>query len=786
MPDNGLRKRLSPQEAALLFHRDPNSASVQQNWSYGEDEDYGTNHEVSALSKWWNIIRARKWLVMIVTAVVSLIISIGVYRIRPTYRATTIIEVGKENTTLIQISKDLIIHSDDSLKTNKFILQSTPLLEDVIVSLQLDHWPGFLSSGKQSFWGSFGSGTGNVYPQDPAQKSSEIIPPAQKSPEIIPKAQGQQVGDLSRSPEESERLEPFVKELEEHLDVEEVGDTRLLKVSFTHADPVVAAAVSNGIVQSLIQRSLDAKAGKFTEVSTWLDRQTLNLKTKVDQAAQELEDYTREHSIVSTEGSETVASDKLSRLYGEVIRAEADRILKQSLFDEVQHGNLEQIPEAFTNPGTVELKKKLNELNARAAQLAVSYGPDNPQTVEVQQQIVAVQKQTDEANKTLEAKLGSDYQRAVRDEQSLKGLLERAKVETVAQNQTAIQHSILKQQFETAKSLYSDFLQKTNQANLEVSQESKNLRVIQLARVPRETSGPKRWQLMTLGFMLGLGTGVGVAFLSASLDTTIRTPEQVKRYVQLPSLGMIPPMASRSFELRRRFQKAFIGELSIVNEPKKLPGAQLTALNGKSPADEAYRVLRTSVLQSWVGSGPKTMLVTSSQPGDGKTTTTVNTAISLAQLGSSVLIIDCDLRTPKVHTLLGVDQSPGLTTCLEGDSAVEDAIRQLQIPNLSLLPSGPIPLNPAELISSNRMKDLLRMLGRRYDHILIDSPPLINLADALILSSAVDGVILVVYGGKTTCDAALRAREELSSAGANILGVVVNHFDSRRERYNYY
>jgi len=776
MPDNGLRKRLSPQEAALLFHRDPNSASVQPNWSYGEDEDYGTNHEVSALSKWWNIICGRKWLVMIVTAVVSLIISIGVYRIKPTYRATTIIEVGKENTMLIQISKDLIIHGDDSLKTKKFILQSTPLLEDVVVNLQLDHRPGFLSSRNESSFGSVGSGTGNIHPQDTPQKS----------PETISEAQAQQAGDASRSPEESERLEPFVKQLEENLDVEEVGESRLLKVSFTHADPVVAAAVSNAIVQSLIQRSLDAKAGKFTEVSAWLDRQTLNLKTKVDQAAKELEDYTREHNIVSAEGSETVASDKLSRLYGEVIRAEADRILKQSLFDEVQQGNLEQIPEAFTNAGTLELKKRLNELNARAAQLAVSYGPDNPQTVEVQQQIVAVQKQTEEANKTLEAKLGSDYQRALRDEQSLKGLLERAKVETVAQNQTAIQHSILKQQFETAKSLYSDFLQKTNQANLEVSQESKNLRVIQLARVPRETSGPKRWQLMALGLMLGLGTGIGVAFLSASLDTTIRTPEQVKRYVQLPALGMIPPMASRSFELRRRSQKASIANLSIVNEPKKLSGAQLTALHGKSPADEAYRVLRTSVLQSWVGSGPKTMLVTSSQPGDGKTTTTVNTAISLAQLGSSVLIIDCDLRTPKVHTLLGVDQSPGLTTCLEGDSAVEDAIQQLQIPNLSLLPSGPIPLNPAELISSNRMKDLLRILGRRYDHILIDSPPLINLADALILSSVVDGVILVVYGGKTTCDAALRAREELSSAGANILGVVVNHFDSRRERYNYY
>ena len=773
MPDHGLRKRPSPQRAALI-QADPNKASIQQNWTnaYGEEEDYGSNREVSALSQWWNTILARKWLVIIVTAVVSLTIAAGVYRIKPSYRATTIIEIGKENATLVQISKDIIIHSDDSLKTNKFIMRSTPLLEEVVVNLQLDRRPDFLTSANAS---SILSSSGNVRTEDSFQNSPEINSPALT----------QQAGDGKRSPEESRRLEPFVKEIEENLDVDEVPESRLLKVSFTHADPVVTAAVSNGIVQGLIHRSLDTKTGKFSDVSTWLDQQTLNLRTKVDEAAKELEGYTRDHSIVSTQGSEAVSSDKLSRLHGEVIRAEADRILKQSLFDEVKQGKLDQIPEAFTNPGIIESKRKLNELNAKAAQLAATYGPDNPQTVEVQQQIAAAQKQTGEANKTLEAKLKNDYERAVRDEQSLKSLLGRANSETVAQNQTAIQYSILKQEFETAKSLYSDFLQKTDQANLEASQEFQNLRVIQHARVPREPTGPQRWQLMTLGIMLGLGTGIAAAFIMTSLDTTIRTPEQVKRHMRLPALGMIPSIGSGYFD-RRRFQKAPPGELSINNKQRNSPAPELTSLNGRSPADEAYRVLRTSVLRSGIDAVPKTILVTSSQPGDGKTTTTINTAISLAQLGSSVLIIDCDLRTPKVHKLLGVSQFPGLTSCLEGDVAVNDAIQKLHIPNLSLLASGPVPLNPAELLGSSPMTLLLDVLGRRYDHILIDSPPLVNLADALILSSVVDGVILLVYSGKTTCDAAVWAREELANAGANILGVVVNHSNSRRERYRYY
>lgn len=767
MADNRLRKRLSQQEAASLVQRE-NGAPIQPNWSYvfGPDESNVGNREASPLNKWWNVIRARKGLITLVTVVVGVLICLGIYRMQPKYRATTIIEIGKENTTLIQISKDLIIQSDDNLKTKKFILRSTPLLEDAIVALQLDRSPAFLSTERRSLWRPGTESRPNVSGQrEQTLSASEHT-------------------ELVRSPEESERLEPFVREVEENLDVEEVGDTRLLKVSFTHADPELAAAVSNAVVDSLIRRSLDSKAGKVSEVSTWLDRQTLGLKEKVEKAASDLEDFTRGNNIVSTEGP-SVASDKVSRLHGEVVRAEADRILKQSLFEEIQRGNLSQIPEAFTNPGTVELKKRLNELNATAAQLAVNYGPENPQTLEVQHQIAVVQKQMDQANKTLEAKLKSDYERSQRDEQSLKGLLERAKVETVTQNQTAIHYSVLKEQFETAKSLYSDFLQKTNQANLQVSQEPRNLRVIQVARVPRETTSPKRWQLMTLGLMFSFGTGLAAAFLSAALDTTIRTPEQVKRYVQLPALGLIPPFDSKRFELFRRFQSSSPTEISIVNEHRNLPASQL-ALNGRSPADEAYRVLRTSVVQSGVGAGPRTMLVTSSQPGDGKTTTAVNTAISLAQLGASVLIIDCDLRTPKVHTLLGVDHSPGLSECLEGNLGLDDAIQRLQIPNLSLLPSGSIPVNPAELISSNRMKSLLRGLGRRYDYILLDSPPLINLADALILSTCVDGVILVVYGGKTTCEAASRAREELENVGANILGVVVNRFNSRRERYTYY
>ena len=192
------------------------------------------------------------------------------------------------------------------------------------------------------------------------------------------------------------------------------------------------------------------------------------------------------------------------------------------------------------------------------------------------------------------------------------------------------------------------------------------------------------------------------------------------------------------------------------------------------------------MLLSTAGNPPKTVLVTSGQPGEGKTTTVVNTAISLAQLGASVLIIDCDLRKPSAHKIFGVESTKGLSTYLSRDIEIDGMIHKLQIPNLSLLPCGPIPPNPAELISSERMKDLLKMLSERYDHILIDSPPLIHVTDPVILSSLVDGVILVVHGGKSSRAVAQRARQELATVGAKVFGVVLNNVDMRREGYDEY
>ena len=307
-------------------------------------------------------------------------------------------------------------------------------------------------------------------------------------------------------------------------------------------------------------------------------------------------------------------------------------------------------------------------------------------------------------------------------------------------------------------------------------------------QVPVSPIAPNRPRTILIGFAVSLLAGVGLALFLEYLDNTVKTVEDVSRYAQLPALSVIPAIKgrrARALSAGGNGKKKTSSGLTVT-KGNGLNLEQLPLLDARSSVAEAYRVLRTSVLLSSADKPPKTILVTSGQPGEGKTTTVINTAISLAQLGASVLIIDCDLRKPSVHKILGVDHVVGLSTYLARRAEIDDVIQKLPIPNLSVLASGRIPPNPAELISSSRMKEMLGLLSERYDHILIDSPPLLKVTDPVILSTLVDGVMLVVHGGKSTREVVRRTRQELSSAGAKIFGVVLNNVDVHRDGYDSY
>jgi polysaccharide biosynthesis transport protein len=781
-----LEKITQPEEAPLERPTYPRAPGyVESGYGYG----YGEEGARMRLLELWRTVRKHKWMIVTIAAIVTSIVTIEAHRARPVFSATAIIELGKENTTMVKSNAgDVVIQTDDtdlyypemSIKTKMLKLTSEPLLEDVVVSLKLDTNPKFSDvGGKKSYWEAFealGSRLSGQKQEEPARTIIESTPVESNE-------------DIRRSPEESERLAPFVGIIAGGLEVEQIKDTRALKVTYTHTDPDITAAVTNAIAQIFIDSSFRSRTEKFTNASDWLDRTTRELKTKVQQAEQSLADYTRTHNIFSTEGKETLTTEKLSSLHEQATRAETDRILKQSVYEEVKAGRGASLPAAFQDQKINGLQAKLDELQAQSDRLNLKYGPDNPMIQEIRQQIETTKSQIESSRRALEEKLKGEYELTLRDETSLKNALNLAKGEAVQQNQDAIQYNILKQEVETNKQMYQDFLQKTNQARVEVAQQHNSLRMIQPARVPRAPVGPGRLRTIMFGFLLSCAGGIGLAFFLEYLDNSIKTVEDVGRYVKLPALGVIPAMASsQSRRLNKQNAKKLMSGSGPDRATETPQPAGMMALDSRSTAAEAYRVLRTSMLLSAADRPPRTILVTSGQAGEGKTTTVVNTAISLGQLGASVLIIDCDLRKPSTHKLLNVEHHHGLSTYLSRDTEISELIQKLPIGNLSLLPCGPIPPNPAELLSSNRMKTMLATLSETYDHILIDSPPLLSVADSVILSTLVDGVILVVHGGKSTRISARRARQELTSVGAKIFGVVLNNLDVRRDgyEYNYY
>ncbi|HKY03663.1 MAG TPA: polysaccharide biosynthesis tyrosine autokinase [Blastocatellia bacterium] len=744
---------------------------------------YGAEQEGFHLRDLWRVVRKRLWLIITIAIIITSIVTIDAYRTKSTYQASAIIELGKENTTMVK-SGDVIIETDDdmyypllSIKTKMLRLTSEPLLEDVIVNLKLDENPKFLDVGqKKSFWEAVASIRDRFKSQADEAASEAATVVAVASPK----------GPAERSPEESERLSPYVGVLAGNLQVEPIKDTRAIRLTFTHTDPQIAAAVTNGIADHFIERNFQTKTEKFTSASEWLDRTTREMKAKVQQAEQELATYSRDHNIFSTEGKETLTTDKMSRLHDQATRAETERILKQSIYEEVRQGRVSQLPAAFADQKLNALQAKLEELVAAEARLDLKYGPDNPQLVDTRRQIQTAREQIEATRRALEDRLRSEFELASRDEISLKTALAQAKQEAVRQNQDAIQYNILKQEVDTAKSLYTDFLHKMSQARAEVAQQHNNLHMIQPAKVPRGPIGPGRFRIILFGFLVSLAGGVGLAFFLEYLDSTIKTVEDVGRFIRLPALGVIPAISTRGprqVSPKKRHAELVQGERE--DDAPALVTDKLAVLDNRSTAAEAYRVLRTSMLLSAAGSPPRTILITSGQPGEGKTTTVVNTAVSLAQLGASVLIIDCDLRKPAAHKTFGVENSTGLSTYLSRDVELNELIHRLQIPNLSLLPCGAIPPNPAELLASEKMKNMLAALREQYDHILIDSPPLLSVTDPVILSTLVDGVMLVVHGGKSTRAVARRARQELQTVGAKIFGVVLNNLDLRGNGYGY-
>src|SRR5262245_5010603 len=637
---------MTDEKNALEYRQAPINAQLQRaDW---RRTDYADAHNINGAEeegvqvdwvKWARAIFRRKRLVVAVVAIGTALSLFVAFRTRDAYEARAVIYVGKEDTAVIKVREgDLIVQNDESLRTKMYLLQSDPLVEEVIVNMKLDRSEDILNPGGRTLLETFGSMSQRVIKAFQGRRN--VAEPAPNMPDLSSTPASGGATEPLFSPAESWRLAPFVEIFKKNLlvepasdarlknlSVEPVSDMRLLKVAYTHPDPALAAAICNQLARTLINRNIENKSGKFKDASSWLDRSTRELKARAERAEQALANYTRAHTNIAPQGKGSLSADRLLRLQAEVTRSETDRIVKESLYEDVRRGRVEHLPQVYSDANLAELQKKLGDLMTQAAQLDVNYGPDNPQTIEVQQQIAAIRKQIESHRKSLEVKLKLDFDRAVRDERAFNQALQDAKDETAKENVDTFQYRILQQEVDTTKALYRNFLEKSSEANFELAQQQNNLRVIEPARAPRTPTSPNRPLWTVIGFAFSLTVGVGLALLLEFFDHSIKTADDLSRRLQLPALAVIPTIGERTLpSLLGKFKdklklpagvaflKAAVNVGAAVNGGARgglkaigaLPGRQqLISLSDRSPVAEAYRLLRTSIMLADNGAGLK-------------------------------------------------------------------------------------------------------------------------------------------------------------------------------------
>jgi capsular exopolysaccharide synthesis family protein len=434
-----------------------------------------------------------------------------------------------------------------------------------------------------------------------------------------------------------------------------------------------------------------------------------------------------------------------------------------------------------------EVETKLVELQQKRAQLLVEYTEKYPEVKELDQQITLLEKQIKDsrsrATSVVTTNLETRFREALAREQALAAAFNKQRAETLTQNEAAVNYRIIQQETETNKQLLDGLLQRSKENDVLVAGTPNNIHLVDYAPVPKAPVGPRRMQGVMLALLLSFVFGIALARYLEYLDDTVHTAEDVEKTLRLPALAVIPTVGSLN---ARRLLPA-IGALQKRNGNGVHPELLLNA-ESRSPMAEAYRHLRTSVLLSAAGGAPQTLLVTSSQPAEGKTTTAVNTALILAQTGATVLIVDADMRRPRMHSIFGVENDSGLSTILASRMAETEMLEHIkphEATGLFVMPAGAIPPNPAELIGSDEMCRLMTVLRASFNYIVIDSPPIASFTDSVLISPLVDGVVLVVHGGRVSRAVVRRSRQVLQDVGAKILGVVLNNVKLEREDYYY-
>ncbi|MDX6710870.1 MAG: polysaccharide biosynthesis transport protein [Blastocatellia bacterium] len=722
------------------------------------------------------VVLKRKWLILTLMLVVTSIVTIQMYRLPSIYEAVATIQIDPKRDNVLKSGKEIVINTGNQRdpaywSTQLKLLESPKLARQVAVTLDLQNNPQFFGSQAQA--GIF------------ASLRRIVSPPKAIDPASIEKADVSVVSsktDEQMSAEQLSKLEPFEDAIRGGLSVEPVTGTTLVNLHFVHTDPVLASKVVNTMADVFAYNNLENISDGTKESAQLLAQKIAELQLTVKRQEEQKLNFVLHNNLPTSDAQgANLTLAQLNDLSRQLLDAQNDRKNVEALYESAAKSpDPMSIPEVASDKRIQTLRDRLDLLNQKEADLLQTYTREWPEVQKVEAQINLVKKDLEQTPKEIVASLKSRYESAKSREDKLRSAYQGKYGESTTQSGAAIQLGALSSELETNKQYLQTLLARMHEIeNLYGGNTSRmnNVSVPEPSRVPRAPIGPARMRNVVIAFLMSLGAGIGLAFLLDYLDDTLKTVDDVDKYIHLPALALIPSNKSERLKLRGRSGPQTEGEsnaLALIDDVR-------------SPIAEAYRHLRTSLLLSSAGQPPKTILVTSSQPSEGKTTTAVNTAVMLAQTGAEVVILDCDLRRPRLHSHFALPNLRGVTNFLSGESDLDSATQTYErLQNLKIMTSGPVPPNPAELLGSDEMRRLLALLGERFSHIIIDSPPAISFTDASILSTLVDGVMLVVHGGRSSRAVVRRAKQQLLDVGAHIFGVVLNNVKLESTDYYYY
>lgn len=736
------------------------------------------------IASYWRIVRKHYRLIVAVLVGVVTIVMIKVMTETPIYTAETTIMIqpaaqsGSSNTLedLVQLeaaSND----SDQYYKTQCAILQSRGLAALVIKNLGLEHNPAFVGAPATPgvFDRLFARFTGAAHgaPRPPHRAAPRHTAPG--------------LGLESNLGVPSGLVHAYLGSLK----VEPTQDTELIKISFSWSDPVLAAQITNAHVVAYESQDSRMHGQANEDAARYLRNKLIEIKEQLAKSEAALNDYRRLKGIIpgliSLDGKNAVVLDRLSDLSKDLTRAQVARIGLESQVTLIGKHDYNSLASVADDPEIQGADKVLDGLYTQRAALASQFKPSYPPLAKLDAQISAMQARVAVAIQRKVTALQSQYQQALEKEKDLQAEMNSQRQETLRLNDSAAQYAILQREVDANRELYNAILTRVKDVEVSSDISSNNVSVINSAETPGAPTSPKKSLDLMLATMGGLGLGLAAAFVIEMLDNTLKNPEDAETYLHLPNLGVVPEFSSvngKSAYAPRQLP----GDLGAAGAPAVLPpGRELVTTHGSySRVGEAYRNLRTALMMSRAGGPPKVTLVTSATSGEGKTVTSVNISVMLAQLGGAVLLIDADLRRARCHRVLAVDNHRGLTEVLTGSRDVQATIRATEIDHLHFLGSGSVPPNPTELLNSTRMAELIGQLRENYDYIVVDCAPVLPVSDAMVLAQLTDGVVIVANGAATPRQQVRTACARLEYARAKILGVVLNKVKFGSHDYHYY